>query len=777
MSNASLRQGEDARLLRHEDRRLVTGHGCFAADWNPPGQAHAFMVRSDRAHARISAIDFGAARAAPGVLMVIAAADVARAGFGPIPGGPVVTGGDGAPQRKAPMPLLAHDRVRFVGEPIAMIVAETATQARDAAERVLVDYEELPAVTTPAAALDSGAPCLHDALPGNVSVSFENGDRHAVDAGFARAARVSTLRVASQRLAGSPMELRACVAAHDAARGVTTIHTPTQGMLGMRATIAEITRWPREQIEVVAQDVGGSFGVRSNPYPEQILAMLAARHLGRPVKWVATRSELFIGEFHGRALTLEGSIALAADGEILAIRFDDTVDVGAYTCYWSTHIGTKNLSLTMGGVYRVPALHMRSRLVVTNTVPITAYRGAGRPDIAFAIERLVDHAAAEHGFDPVAIRRRNFVPADAFPFTTANGTVYDCGDFAGVLDDALALSQYAGFAARRAQAAGRGRLRGIGLACYLEASGAGGAPSDQVAGRFGADGRIALYGMTGPSGQGHETSFAQIVATGLGIDESRIEYRAGDPAQALVGNNTGGSRSLYGAGSAFRKLAQRIVELARPHAAAALGVPGVDWNGREFVAAGDPALAIGIEALARRLAPPAGTQAPHPLDCDADAVSGVTYPNGCHIAELEIDPETGVAEIVAYTAVDDLGNVVSPKLVEGQVHGGVAQGAGQAFLEEVVYDPDSGQLLSGSFMDYAMPRAGILPAIRTATHPVATQLNALGAKGVGESGCSGSLPAIANAMADALRQVGAGPIDMPYTPARVWRALAGAASG
>lgn len=770
----SARGDARAPAARHEDRRLVTGRGRFAADWNLPGQAHAHMFRADRAHARIRSIDLDPARSAPGVLLVLTADDVAQAGFDPIPGGPVVTGADGQPQRKARMPILAAGHVRFVGEPIAMIIAETALQARDAAESIVVDYEDLPAVTTVADALAPDAPRLHEALPGNLSVSYEHGDASAVATAFARAARTSTRRVESQRLAGSPMEVRACLASHDTARGVTVIHTPTQGMLGMRGVIAEITHWPASEIEVVAQDVGGSFGVRSNPYPEQILVMLAARRLGRPVKWVATRSELFGAEFHGRALALTGSIALDAEGRILAIRFEDEVDVGAYTCYWSTHIGTKNLSITMGGVYRVPALHMRSRLVVTNTVPITAYRGAGRPDIAFAIECLVDHAAAEHGLDPVALRRLNFVPGDAFPYTTANGTVYDCGDFDGVLDDALSLSGYAGFPARRDAAARRGRLRGIGLACYLEASGAGGAPKDQVSCRFGSDGRITLFGMTGPSGQGHETSFARIVADGIGVDQARIDYRAGDPAQALVGNNTGGSRSLYGAGSAFRKLAERLVELARPHAARELGAESVTWNGSVFAAAGDTTRTIGIEALARRLAGGQDGAQSHPLDCEADAVSGVTFPNGCHVAEIEIDPDTGVATLVDYTAVDDLGNVVSPQLVQGQVHGGVAQGAGQAFLEAIVYERTTGQLLTGSFMDYAMPRAGILPSIRNASHPVPTALNALGAKGVGESGCSGSLPAIANAMADALRRAGAGPIDMPYTPPRVWQALAAA---
>jgi len=755
---------------RKEDFHLVTGGGRFTADWNLPGQLYAHFVRSDRAHARIASIDWSAVREAPGVVAVLTARDVAEAGFGAIPTGAPLTGTDGQPQRKAAMPLLAEDVVRFVGQPIAVVVARSAAQARDAAEQAAIDYEELPAVASVAAAMRPGAPQLHEVAPGNLSLEFGSGDAAAVDAAFAKAAHVTTLRVHSQRLVGSPMEPRACLVVHDEARGKTVVHTPTQGMLGMLGTLAAVTGWPAEHIEVVAQDVGGSFGLRSGTASEQSVLMLAARKLGHPVKWVASRSELFVGEWHGRALTLEGSVALDAEGRILAIRFDDLVDLGAYNCYWAGFIGTRNLSVTMGGVYRVPALHMRSRLFFTNTVPVNAYRGAGRPDIAYAIERLVDQAAAEHGFDPVELRRRNYVPKDAFPYTTANGTVYDCGDFEGVLDKALALSDYAGFAARRDEAERRGRLRGIGLASYLEASGGGSAPKDQVACEFGADGRITLYGVTGPSGQGHETSFAQIVADGLGLPADAIGYRASDPAHALVGSGTGGSRSLYGAGSAFKNLVPVIVERALPHAAQALGVDvaAVEYrDGAYRVAGGAGDARIALPELARRLAGPT----PHPLDCGAESVSGATFPNGCHVAEVEIDPETGVTEVVAYTAVDDLGNVISPQLVQGQVHGGVVQGMGQAFGEQAIYDEESGQLLTGSFTDYAMPRAGCIENIRTDYHSVPTALNALGAKGVGESGCSGSLPALANAMMSALRPRGVPPMDMPFTPAKVWSAL------
>ena len=762
-------------MLRHEDERLVTGTGRFTADWSYPGQLHAVVVRADRAHAAIQGIDVSKALAVPGVVRILTAADVARAGYQPIPSGPDLKGAGGQAIRKAPLPLLAADRVRFVGQPIAMVLAETVQVARGAADLVEVSYEDLPAVASFSAATADDAPQLHDAAPGNLSLTYESGDRSAVEAAFAKAARASRLRIVSQRLSGAPMEPRACVVRHDRASGVTTVHTPTQGLLGMRSSLSTVTGIPPEQLEIVALDVGGSFGLRGGTYPEQALLVLAARELDRPVKWVSNRSELFIGEWHGRALVLNGEIAFDANDRIIAIRFDDEVDLGAYNCYFGGFIGTGNLSVTMGGAYAVPALYMRSRLAFTNTVPVSAYRGAGRPDIAFAIERLLDHAAAEHGLDPIELRRRNFVPLESFPYTTANGTEYDCGNFPMVMDKALALADYAGFGARRRESEARGRLRGIGLGYYLEKSGAGGVPKDEVAGEFDRHGRLTLYAVTGPSGQGHETSFAQIVGERTGLDPAAIRYVAGESRRDLVGNGTGGSRSLYGAGSAFIDLAARILDNARPHAARRLGVDesALRFEQGAFVAG---SARITVAELARALGealPPStgGQRVAHPLDARGETSTGANFPNGCHIAEVEIDRDTGAAQIVSYVSVDDLGTVVSPALVRGQVHGGVVQGAGQAFCEQVVYDPDTAQLLSGSFMDYAMPRAGMVPRFVSETCAVPTKLNELGAKGVGESGCSGSLPALSNAVSDALRSAGKGPIDMPYTPARLWAAL------
>ena len=751
---------------RKEDFHLVTGQGKFTADWNLPNQLHAHIVRSDRAHARIVGTDWQSVREAPGVVAVLTAEDVAAEGFGEVPFGAPIKGIGGEELRRNAMPVFATDRVRFVGQAVAMVVAETAQQARDAAEQAYVEYEDLPPVSSAAAALAEGAPQLHDSAPGNVSLAFEKGDEAKVAQALASAKHVTRLTIESQRLAGAPMEPRAVVVDHDATSGKTVVYTPTQGINGMLATLSTISKWPVENFEVIAQDVGGSFGLRAGATCEHAGLLIASRRLGRPVKWVSTRSELFAAEWHGRALTLNGTIALDDAGKILAIRFDDVVDLGAYNSYFGGFIGTNNLSITMGGVYAVPALYMRSQLVYSNTTPVNAYRGAGRPDIAFAIECLVDRAAAEAGIDPIELRRRNYVSRDAFPYTTANGTVYDSGDFEGVLDKALALADYAGFAKRQQESVSRGKLRAIGLASYLEASGGGNAPKDEVSCEYQPDGMILLYGVTGPSGQGHETSFAQIVAEGLGLPVEAFDYHASDPQHSLLGNGTGGSRSLYGAGSAFKNLVPAMIETAKPHAAAALGADAstLEYRDGAFRAG---AASITLPELARKLAGPS----PHPLNCRGEAKSGSTFPNGCHIAEIEVDPQTGSVQVAEYTAVDDLGRVISPQLAQGQVHGGVVQGVGQALGEHVIYDPESGQLLTGSFTDYVMPHAGCLLNFRNDYHLVPTQLNALGAKGVGESGCTGSLPALSNAMNSLLRSKGLPHMDMPFTPAKVWAAL------
>ncbi|MFM7568122.1 MAG: xanthine dehydrogenase family protein molybdopterin-binding subunit [Betaproteobacteria bacterium] len=739
------------RYARREDHRLITGTGAFTDDLRPDQMLHGHVIRSPHARAKIVRIDLSAVRAAPGVRWIMTADDVTQQGGGSLPNSFTFPGRGGTTQQVATMPVLARDQVLFVGQPVVMVIAESAAQAQDAADLADIEYEELDAAVTPEQALASGAPQLHANVPGNVSLHFESGDEKAVTDAFARAPLTSRHRVQSQRLVGFPMEPRAVIATHDSASGRTRLFTPSQGVTGMLKSVSQASGIPTEQIEVLTYDVGGSFGLRSNPYSEHVLVMLAARHLGCPVGWTGTRSEIFVSDYHGRALTLEGSIALDRDGQILALRFDDTIDLGAFSVGPSSLIGARNLSVTMGGSYRIPALYMNSKLVYTNAVPMAAYRGAGRPDIAFAIETLLDHAAHEHGFDPVELRRRNFIPPEAFPYKTANGTLYDLCEFHRTLDRALDLSDWAGFKARREAAAQRGKLRGIGLACYLEASGAGAVPADTVQGDFDEQGQLTIYGVTGASGQGHETSFATIVEQELGLPAERVRYAAGHHGRALMGNGTGGSRTLYGAGSAIVELCARIREQAQALWLELGGAPD-----------GAPELATWIPKL--------DSSQRARLAAEGKAQSGSTFPNGTHVAEIEIDPATGITDVVRYIAVDDLGRVISPQLVIGQLQGGVVQGWGQVFCEHAIYD-DRGQLSTGSLMDYALPKAGCIPAVEAEQIAARTDLNRVGAKGVGEAGCTGSIPALTNAMMNALRRHGIDAMDTPFTPARVWEAL------
>ena len=762
----SIVSSQNARASRREDVRLITGQGRYTADWNLPGQLHAAFLRADRAHAEILGIDAKRALAARGVVAVYTGEDAHAEGYKSLPNIVSFPGKDGQPLKKPHHPVLALGKVRYVGEPVAMIVAETAAMAEDARELIEVQYRDLPAVTDFESAVRESAPQLHADVPGNLAFEYESGDAQAVATQFARARYVTKLTVDSQRLVGNALEPRACLIAFDAASGRYTVHVPMQGAGTMRGQFTAVTGLDKDLIVLVAQDVGGSFGVRGAAYPEYFAAMMASRRLGRAVKWVASRSETFMSDFHGRALSLTGELAIDADGRFLAIRFDDRADLGAYGGTFGSFIATRNLTVTAGGVYRIPAVYARTRLAYTNTVPVSAYRGAGRPDIAYAIERLVDHAAHQHGFDPVELRRKNLIPKEAMPYKTPNAGSYDSGDFEAVMDDALARADWMHFPARREASARAGLLRGIGIATYLEAGGGGAAPKDQVAAEFDEQGGMTLYAVTQSSGQGHETIYPQIVAATLGVDVAGIRFHPSPPAADLIGNGTGGSRGVLGTGSAFRLLGQKLIDVARPHAAAALRVAESELRYSEGAFhAGDRS--IGFMALARKLAGPK----PHPLDTVAEGTFGMSYPNGCHIAEVEIDPETGAATIARYTAVDDLGNVINPTLVEGQVHGGVMQGAGQVFGEHAVYDPATGQLLSGSFADYVMPRAGWLRHIEVHDHPVPTPTNALGAKGVGEAGCSGSLPALANATIDALRPLGITHLDMPYTPGRLWQAI------
>jgi carbon-monoxide dehydrogenase large subunit len=752
------------KTIRREDARLLTGSGRYTADWNLPGQLYAHFLRSDRAHAEIVSIDAGAATARKGVHLILTGADYAASGWKSLPGGVPYEGVGGQKQKKPFWPALAHGKVHYVGQPVALVVADSAALAQDASEDVAVEYRDLPAVIGFEAATAAGAPQLHADIPGNLAFEYESGDAAAVQAAFGGAALKSRLTMRSQRLVGNPIEPRAFLASLDPASGVFTVYSPSQGMNNMRGFLSAATGLPAEKIRVITELVGGSFGIRSYSYAEHIATMLAAQKLGRPVKWLATRSEIFLSDNQGRGLTISAELALGHDGSFLALRFDDRADLGAYSTPFGPQIGSRNITVTMGGVYRVPAMYAYTRCAYSNAVPMSAYRGAGRPDIACAIERVVDRAAAEHGFDPIALRRKNFIPPEAMPYKTANGTTYDCGEFEAVMDKALALADWKGFPARRERSQREGKLRGIGIATFLEASAAGVAAKDQAHARFDKSGDLHVYTVSQSTGQGHETAFARIFREGLGVPAERIRFHEGDPDIPIVGNGTGGSRSLYGAGSAVRLLVGKLIETAQPLAAAELGANAVEYRDGKFEAGSK---SIGFFELAKKLAP----SSPHPMDCFAEGAFGATFPNGCHIAEVEIDPETGTTDVVNYVTVDDIGNVVDHTSVEGQVHGGVLQGVGQVLAEHAIYDSETGQLLAGSFMDYPMPRADWMRAIRCDEHAVPTQANALGAKGVGESGTSGALGATMNAILDAVRPAGITDLDMPVTPDRLWRAL------
>ena len=764
---------------RQEDLELITGAGKYTADYYYPNMLHMHVIRSVHPNAKITKLDLTQVSKAPGVKWVMTAKEIDQYGGKDLPNALAVTTRAKEPQRVVKMPVLARDWVHFVGQPIAFVIAESALLAQDAGELADIEFETYPAVADMVEALKPGAPQIHPSVPANLSAEFESGDAQAVQAAFAKAAHVSQLKIKSQRLVGHPMEPRAVVAKYDPSEDRYRIHTPTQGILGMQNYLTQTTGIPADQLDVDIQNVGGSFGLRTGAYSEHVGVLIAAKVLGQPIKWVGTRSEVFLSDWQGRALTLEGSIALDAGGKILAIQFHDQVDLGAYNAYMSTFIGTRNLSITMGGVYKVPALYMRSDLVFTNTVPTSSYRGAGRPDIAYAIERLVDFAAHEHHFDPIALRRKNFIQPEEFPYKTANGTSYDFCDFEKVLAHALKVSDYEGFASRRQESKARGLLRGIGLSTYLEASGAGTAQKDQVEGRFSASALLTIYGVTGASGQGHATSFAQIVKNELGLPTASVDYLASIPGKKLIGNGTGGSRTLYGAGSAIKDLCAKLRVLIKEQVAKKMNCDTslIDFvDGHWTLPADQNATVLNTTASTQRttttleLLKSFDAAELSALSAVGEASSGATFPNGCHIAEVEINPNTGESTVVRYLAVDELGHIISPHLVRGQVHGGVVQGLGQAFLEEVVYD-EQGQLITGSFMDYAMPRADSLMTLTNETVELGTTLNLLGSKGVGESGCTGSLPALANAVMDALSGYGITQMDMPFTPLKVWSAI------
>ena len=755
---------------RREDLRLVTGHGRYTADHDMPGQVHAHFLRADRAHAKIVGIDTTAAKKLAGVLDVVTGADMVAAGWkSPAPLA-FFKGVGGSSLRDPFRPALAHGRVRFVGEPVALIVADSEHIAQDAAELIAVDYEDLPVIVDADDGLAQDAVRLHDNLPDNLAFEYEYGNRDAAARGFEGAAHVARVAVSAQRIAANPMEPKSCVARYDAARDVYELYAPSQGTSDLKTTLAQVTGLDRAKFQVHSNDVGGGFGIRNELYPEFIALILAAKRVGKPVKWTGTRSETISGDHHGRAADLSGELALDRDGRFLALRVEWLVNMGAYCSSAGALINTVAAPTSSAtSLYNVPAVHGRHRLVFTNTTPTTAYRGAGRPNVGYLWERLVEEAARATGIDPIELRRRNLLAKSAFPHKTLTGHTYDSADPAGLLEGALKESRWDTFAARRQEAKDRGLLRGIGLALFLEPS--GGVGKEEIKIEIGPDGRLGLLSNAGPSGQGHETVFPAVVADILGLPEDRIELRYNEPAMPrLAGTGSFGSRSLISHGAGLAAGAREIVRKGRELAAKELEVAAQDVtfdNGRYRVTGTD--LSIDLSALITKHQ----GDGEHPLDTSLTIDTASAFPSGAHVAEVEIDPETGMVEIVSYVAVDDCGKIYNHTIVEGQLQGGLMQGIGQALGEHIVYDRESGQLMSGTFMDYFMPRADDLPPLALHDRGVPSPANALGAKGAGEAGATGAIPALANAVHDALAPLGIHHVEMPYTPGRIWRAIHG----
>jgi aerobic carbon-monoxide dehydrogenase large subunit len=765
--------GQPARRL--EDRRLVAGRGCFLDDINRPGQAVMTVLRSPHAHARIRGIDTQAAAAMPGVAAVLTGADLAADGLGPIPCLATVMNHDGSAMALPPRPALARELVRHVGDPVAIVLADTPHQGLDAVERITVDYEPLPAVVETAAATDPSSPQIWPQAPGNVCFDWQAGDRTRTDAAFARARHVTRLELINNRVVINSMEPRGAVAEFDAATGRFTLHASSQGVHELRNQLARhVLRVAPDRIRVITPDVGGGFGMKTFLYPEYVLALWAARRIGRAVKWVSGRAEAFLSDTQGRDHVSRAELALDESGRMLALRVDARANMGAYLSGYAPVIPTLSYAPILSGLYTLSAVHLRMRGVFTNTVPVDAYRGAGRPEAAYLLERMIDRAARELDLDPAELRRRNFIAPSALPFTTCMQQIVDSGEFARNLDDACRLADTSGAEQRKAEARKRGRLRGVGISTYVEACGGG---IDELAEvRVDPSGAVTLVIGTQENGQGHHTAFAQILAERLGVPIERVRLVQGDTDIVPYGNGTGGSRALPVGGNAVLGAAEKVHAKARRWAAHLLEAAEADIEfveGRFAVAGTDRAVTLREIAERAYL-----SQSPAPEGLEFGLAErerflpqAKTFPNGCHVAEVEIDPETGGVTVERYTVVDDFGRVVNPLLLAGQVHGGVVQGIGQALHEFCRYDPESGQLVSGSLSDYALPRADDVPDIDFTANQFPCRTNPLGVKGAGEAGAVAAPPAIINAVIDALAPLGVRHIDMPATPERVWRAI------
>ena len=766
-------------VRRREDVRLLTGKGNYSADAQPAGMLHAALVRSHHAHARVGGVDVAAARAMPGVVAVFTGADLTD--VAPIPGGIGFPRPDGGPAPKTDRPLLVSDRVRFVGEPVALVVAETSAAAKDAAEAVMVDYHELPLVVDPIAAMTPGAPAVWDDVPDNIGFLWKRGDAAATEEALRTAAHVTRLQFTVSRVTANTMEPRG-VWAELGADGRMEVHAAHQSPYNLRNGMASGNFGIKPtDIRVLAADVGGSFGMKSGVQAEYALIAWAARRLRRPVKWISERTEGHLTDEQAREMRITAELALDAAGKFTALKLRWDVNLGAYVSGRSGWpVG--NIGGT-AGVYHIPTMYAESCGIMTHTVPTAAYRGAGRPEATYTIERLIDVAARELGVTPYELRRRNLIPPEAMPYKTALTFTYDCGEFEGNMQKAAELSELDGFAARRAEAEARGKLRGIGLCNCIEVAGG---PflrpaKDQSSLRLAADGTLILRSGSMSVGQGLETAFCQMVAERFAVPLDHVRYEAGDTDLLSGGKGNGGSGALCIGGPAVLAAVDKVIETAKRIAAELLEAAVVDVTfeaGRFTIAGTDRS--VDLAAVARAAHDPAHIAPGEEgglVESGEFAATAVTFPNGTHICEVEIDPDTGVTEVVRYSAVEELGYVLNPMLVAGQTHGGVAQGVGQAMGEQIVHDAQSGQMLTASFMDYQMPRADDLPDIRMETREVPTKVNPLGAKGVGEAGTVGAMAAAMNAVNDALAPLGIRHFDMPATPSRVWAAIAAARRG
>ncbi len=771
----SARDGFGKPVLRKEDARLLVGAGCYSDDVNLPGQAYACFVRSPHAHARIGRIDAAPALATPGVIAVLTGEDAVADGVKPVTHSPM----PGNPHEEmvrerhvsfvAPHPPIPADRARFAGEVVAMVLAETPAAARDGAERVGVDWTPLPAATATINAAAPNAPILYEGAASNVCVDAEIGEPAAVDLAFSQAAHVVRLDTWVQRITGVTMEPRAAVAAWDPTSGRYTIHAGAGGLGRTRTGVAGALGVPESAVRVVAREVGGNFGTRNSCYPEFVLVAWAARRLGRPVKWTGERREAFLADYQGRDLVAHAELALDAEGRFLAFRGANTSNVGAHAV--SFHPLNKGMALT-ATVYRVPAVSIRGRAVVSNTSPTTPYRSAGRPEVMFVMERLIDLAARRHGFDRLELRRKNLVPASAMPYRNAVGTLYDSGDYRAALDRAVALADWAGFEARRAEARRRGRYRGIGVANYIELN--TGFPRERAHITVLPEGAIEVVLGTLSSGQGHATSFAQLIVEWLGVELSEVRLVTGDTDVTVVGGGAHSARALRLAAVVMAKASDQIVEKGRRIAAWLLEAAEADieCSGRRFRVKGTDRSVDLYEVAAAARRPHAPDDCRGPLDGTSDETMPVpSFPYGSAVCEVEVDPETGGVEVVRYTTVDDCGRAVNPMILHGQTHGGIAQGVGQALWESCAYDAESGQLLSATLMEYALPRADMLPAFTTEISEVPSTSHPLGLRGGGEGGTTPALGAVVNAIVDALAELGVEHIELPATSERVWRAI------